>query len=104
VQKLASWFKEIKKWKHCFKTMAQKLFFTRWIFNICAPGFALLMGMSIIFYSEKKQQESSKNSKVFFFIKRVFILIILQQLLDLPTLIFNFNTIDKIPLNRGGVL
>jgi uncharacterized membrane protein len=80
------------------------IFFTRWISNICAPGFALLMGMSMVFYSEKKQLESSKNSKVFFFIKRGLILILLQQLLDLPTLIFNFNTIDKIPLFRGGVL
>ncbi len=80
------------------------IFFTRWISNICAPGFALLMGMSMVFYSVKKQQESSKNSNVFFFIKRGLILILLQQLLDLPTLIFNFNSIDKIPLFRGGVL
>jgi uncharacterized membrane protein len=80
------------------------IFFTRWISNICAPGFALLMGMSMVFYSVKKQQVSSKNSNVFFFIKRGLILILLQQLLDLPTLIFNFNTIDKIPLFRGGVL
>jgi len=62
------------------------------------------MGMSMVFYSVKKQQESSKNSNVFFFIKRGLILILLQQLLDLPTLIFNFNSIDKIPLFRGGVL
>ncbi len=80
------------------------IFFTRWISNICAPGFALLMGMSMVFYSVKKQQESSKNSNVFIFIKRGLILILLQQLLYLPTLIFNFNTIDKIPLFRGGVL
>jgi uncharacterized membrane protein len=80
------------------------IFFTRWISNICAPGFALLMGMSMVFYSVKKQQESSKNSNVFFFIKRGLILILLQQLLDLPRLIFNFNSIDKIPLFRGGVL
>ena len=80
------------------------IFFTRWISNICAPGFALLMGMSMVFYSVKKQKESSKNSNVFFFIKRGLILILLQQLLDLPTLIFNFNSIDKIPLFRGGVL
>jgi uncharacterized membrane protein len=80
------------------------IFFTRWISNICAPGFALLMGMSMIFYSVKKQQEITSTSKVLFFIKRGLILIILQQLLDLPTLIFNFNTIDKIPLFRGGVL
>lgn len=58
----------------------------------------------MVFYSVKKQQESSKNSNVFFFIKRGLILILLQQLLDLPTLIFNFNSIDKIPLFRGGVL
>jgi uncharacterized membrane protein len=62
------------------------------------------MGMSMIFYSVKKQQEITSTSKVLFFIKRGLILIILQQLLDLPTLIFNFNTIDKIPLFRGGVL
>lgn len=80
------------------------IFFTRWISNICAPGFALLMGMSMVFYSVKKQQESSKNSNVFFFIKRGLILIILQHLLDLPAFIFNFNFIEKMPLFRGGVL
>jgi uncharacterized membrane protein len=80
------------------------IFFTRWISNVCAPGFALLMGMSMVIYSVKKQQESSKNSNVFFFIKRGLILIILQQLLDLPAFIFNLNFIDKMPLFRGGVL
>jgi uncharacterized membrane protein len=62
------------------------------------------MGMSMVFYSVKKQQESTNTSKILFFIKRGLILIILQQLLDLPTLIFNFNSIGKIPLFRGGVL
>lgn len=80
------------------------IFFTRWISNICAPGFAILMGMSMVFYSVKKQHESTNTSKILFFIKRGLILIILQQLLDLPTLIFNFYTIDKMPIFRGGVL
>jgi uncharacterized membrane protein len=39
-----------------------------------------------------------------FFIKRGIVLIILQQLLDFPSLLFNIDSLDKWPPFRGGVL
>lgn len=80
------------------------IFFTRWISNICAPGFALLMGMSMTFSLSKNSNDFDKWPKVYFFIKRGFVLIMLQQLLDSPTLLFNIDSLDKWPPFRGGVL
>ncbi len=80
------------------------IFFTRWISNICAPGFALLMGMSMSFSLMNKDRSANKNSNTLFFIKRGVVLIVLQQLLDLPILLFNLDTLDTWPLFRGGIL
>lgn len=80
------------------------IFFTRWISNICAPGFALLMGLSMSLYYNKHFKSSSIKSCRWFFIKRGLIIIILQQLLNLPSLLFNINNINKIHIFTGGVL
>jgi uncharacterized membrane protein len=80
------------------------IFFTRWVSNICAPGFALLMGMSITFSLSKNSNDFDKWPKAYFFIKRGIVLIILQQLLDFPSLLFNIDSLDKWPPFRGGVL
>lgn len=80
------------------------IFFTRWISNICAPGFALLMGMAMSFSLTKKERDINKSSNMRFFIKRGFVLIILQQLLDLPIILFNLDTLVSWPLFRGGIL
>ena len=80
------------------------IFFNRWISNICAPGFALLMGMSMSFSSMVNAREINKSSYILFFIKRGVILIVLQQLLDLPTILFNLGNLDLWPLFRGGIL
>lgn len=80
------------------------VFFIRWISNICAPGFALLMGMSMSFSLSKNINDFNKCPKAYFFIKRGIILIILQQLIDLPLLIFNISNLDSLPPFRGGVL
>lgn len=80
------------------------VFFTRWISNICAPGFALLMGMSMTFSLSKNSNDFDKCSQAYFFIKRGVVLIILQQLIDLPLLLFNIDNLDALPPFRGGVL
>ncbi|MFM2393052.1 MAG: hypothetical protein RLZZ546_1034, partial [Bacteroidota bacterium] len=80
------------------------VFFTRWISNICAPGFALLMGMSMSFSLTNKERDINIYSNMLYFIKRGAILIILQQLLDLPIILFNLDTLDTLPLFRGGIL
>ena len=80
------------------------IFFTRWVSNICAPGFALLMGMSMSFSLSKNSNDFDKWHKAYFFIKRGVILIIIQQLLDLPILILNIGNLDSLPPFRGGVL
>jgi uncharacterized membrane protein len=80
------------------------VFFTRWISNICAPGFALLMGMSMSFSLTNKERDINIHSNMLYFIKRGAILIILQQLLDLPIILFNLDTLDTLPLFRGGIL
>ena len=80
------------------------IFFARWVSNICAPGFALLMGMSMTFSLSKNSNDFDKLPKAYIFIKRGVVLIILQQLLDLPLLIFNISNLDAIPPFRGGVL
>jgi uncharacterized membrane protein len=80
------------------------IFFTRWVSNICAPGFALLMGMAMSFSLMNKDRSTNKYSDVLFFTKRGVILIIIQQLLDLPTILFNLVNIDTWPLFRGGIL
>ena len=80
------------------------VFFTRWISNICAPGFSLLMGMSMSFSLSKSINDFDKWPKAYFFIKRGIVLIILQQLLDFPSLLFNIDSLDKWPPFRGGVL
>jgi uncharacterized membrane protein len=80
------------------------IFFTRWISNICAPGFALLMGMSMSFSLTNKGRNINGYNIILFFIKRGFVLIILQQLLDLPVILFNLDTLDSWPLFRGGIL
>lgn len=77
------------------------IFFTRWISNICAPGFALLMGMSMSFSLTNKGRNINGSNIIRFFIKRGFVLIILQQLLDLPSILFN---LDTWPLFRGSIL
>ena len=41
------------------------IFFTRWISNIFAPGFALLMGMSMSFSLSKNSIGTTKNDKKF---------------------------------------
>ena len=73
------------------------VFFTRWISNICAPGYALLMGMSMTFSLSKNSNDFDIWPKAHFFIKRGIVLIILQQLIDLPLLIFNINNLDSLP-------
>ena len=80
------------------------IFFTRWISHICAPGFALLMGMSMSFSLSKNSNDFDKWPKAYYFIKRGIVLIILQQLIDLPLLIFNISNLDTLPRFRGGVL
>ena len=80
------------------------VFFTRWVSNICAPGFALLMGMSMSFSLSNKSNGFDKGPNSYFFIKRGIDLIILQQLLDLPSLILNIGNLDTLPPFRGGVL
>lgn len=80
------------------------VFFTRWVSNICAPGFALLMGMSMTFSLSKNINDFNKSPKAYFFIKRGIVLIILQQLIDLPILILNIGNLDTLPPFRGGVL
>lgn len=80
------------------------VFFTRWISNICAPGFALLMGMSMSFSLSKNSNDFDIWPQAYFFIKRGVVLIILQQLIDLPILILNIGNLDTLPPFRGGVL
>jgi uncharacterized membrane protein len=80
------------------------IFFTRWMSNICAPGFALLMGISMSFSLMNKDRSTNKYNIILFFIKRGVILIILQQLLYLPIILFNLDTLYTWPLFRGGIL
>jgi uncharacterized membrane protein len=80
------------------------IFFSRWISNICAPGFALLMGMSMSFSLTNNGRNINRSNIILFFTKRGVILIILQQLLDLPIILFNLDTLDSWPIFRGGIL
>jgi uncharacterized membrane protein len=103
---------------HCFLTIYQthyaetynllipnygsnSIFITRWLSNICAPGFALLMGISLSFYS--KYNIDNQSVKIYL-IKRGLVLIFLQQLLNLPSLFFDLKNIENIHLFTGSVL
>jgi uncharacterized membrane protein len=106
---------------HCFLTIYQDhfgefwnsdipnygsnaVFLTRWASNICAPGFALLMGMSVAIFNSKRSNNIDNQSIRSIIIKRGLVLIILQQLLNLPSLLFKTSNLDNMQVFRGGVL
>lgn len=80
------------------------IFFTRWISNICAPGFTLLMGLSMALYYNKYSSLISAKSIRWFFIQRGLVIILLQQFLNLPSLLFDINNLHKMHVFTGGVL
>ena len=80
------------------------VFLTRWVGNICAPGFALLMGMSVSIFNSKSLNNIDNQSIRSIIIKRGLVLIILQQLLNLPSLLFKTSNLDNMQVFRGGVL
>jgi uncharacterized membrane protein len=80
------------------------VFLTRWASNICAPGFALLMGMSVAIFHSKRSNNIDNQSIRSIIIKRGLVLIILQQLLNLPSLLFKTSNLDNMQVFRGGVL
>ena len=80
------------------------VFLTRWVGNICAPGFALLMGMSVAIFNSKRSNNIDNQSIRSIIIKRGLVLIILQQLLNLPSLLFKTSNLDNMQVFRGGVL
>jgi uncharacterized membrane protein len=80
------------------------VFLTRWVGNICAPGFALLMGMSVAIFNSKRSNNIDNQSIRSIIIKRGLVLIILQQLLNLPSLLFKTSNIENMHVFRGGVL
>ena len=80
------------------------VFLTRWVGNICAPGFALLMGMSVAIFNSKSLNNIDNQSIRSIIIKRGLVLIILQQLLNLPSLLFKTSNLDNMQVFRGGVL
>ncbi len=80
------------------------IFLTRWVGNICAPGFALLMGMSISIYTINNTKTIDNQSITTQLFKRGLLLIIMQQLLNVPSLIFDINNLDNILVFRGGTL
>jgi len=80
------------------------VFLTRWASNICAPGFALLMGMSVSIFNSKSLNNIDNQSIRSIIIKRGLVLIILQQLLNLPSLLFKTSNLDNMQVFRGGVL
>jgi uncharacterized membrane protein len=80
------------------------VFLTRWVGNICAPGFALLMGMSVAIFNSKRSNNIDNQSIKSIIIKRGLVLIILQQLLNLPSLLFKTSNLDNMQVFRGGVL
>ena len=80
------------------------VFWTRWVGNICAPGFALLMGMSISIFTSNKIKIIENQSITIQLFKRGVLLIIVQQLLNIPSLFFDINNLDNILVFRGGTL
>jgi len=80
------------------------VFLTRWASNICAPGFALLMGMSVSIFNSKRSNNIDNQSIRSIIIKRGLVLIILQQLINLPSLLFKTSNLDNMQVLRGGVL
>jgi uncharacterized membrane protein len=80
------------------------VFLTRWVGNICAPGFALLLGMSVAIFNSKRSNNIDNQSIKSIIIKRGLVLIILQQLLNLPSLLFKTSNLDNMQVFRGGVL
>ena len=80
------------------------VFLTRWVGNICAPGFALLMGMSISIFTAIKKKIIENQSITTQLFKRGVLLIIVQQLLNIPSLVFGINNLDNILVFRGGTL
>ena len=80
------------------------VFLTRWVGNICAPGFALLMGMSVAIFNSKRSNIDDNQSIRSIIIKRGLVLIILQQLLNLPSLLFKTSNLDNFQVFKGGVL
>ena len=80
------------------------VFLTRWVGNICAPGFALLMGMSVSIFNSKRSNNTDNQSIRAIIIKRGLVLVILQQLLNLPSLLFKTSNLDNMQVFRGGVL
>jgi uncharacterized membrane protein len=62
------------------------------------------MGMSMSFSLTNNGRNINRSNIILFFTKRGVILIILQQLLDLPIILFNLDTLDSWPIFRGGIL
>ena len=80
------------------------VFLTRWVGNICAPGFALLLGMSVAIFNSKRSNNDDNQSIRAIIIKRGLVLIILQQVLNLPSLLFKTSNSANFQVFRGGVL
>ncbi|MEM7102432.1 MAG: heparan-alpha-glucosaminide N-acetyltransferase domain-containing protein [Bacteroidota bacterium] len=71
-------------------------FLTRFVSHLCAPGFFLLMGMGMIFFTESRLKAGWSLKKIRnFFLKRGLLLILLQFFLEGPAWIVGQITVAE---------
>lgn len=72
-------------------------FVTRWITHLCAPGFFMLMGASMVWLGKARQQQGWSHARIRkFFITRGLILLVIQQLVEDPAWLLGFIS-SKVP-------
>lgn len=60
-------------------------FVTRWITHLCAPGFFMLMGAGMVWFSESRHQLGWSRARIRrYFVTRGLVLLVVQQLVENP--------------------
>lgn len=60
-------------------------FLTRWLTHLCAPGFFMLMGISLVWFGESRQAAGWSPSRISrYFVTRGAILLVVQHLIENP--------------------
>lgn len=80
-------------------------FWVRWASHLCAPGFALLMGVGMVLLANARSQAGWSAARLRrFFVTRGLLLIVLQFLVEDPAWILGlFTTLPGAAVSRGAV-
>ncbi len=78
--------------------------FTRFVSHLCAPGFFLLMGMSIYLFSQKRKEAGWEDKNInLYFIKRGGLILLFMFFLEFPAWGLGFSFSQMPPDSGGGM-